>query len=479
MTTTFHVSLVGRKDLSGEIYRQIRRAILDRRLRPGDPLPPGRELARTLTVARATVTVAYERLAAEGFVTSRQGSGTFVSSSFTPTSREKTKRRSMGVLRPRPLWEAMGPPPVFDTVRFDFRTGRADASLFPHRPWRRSVAWALRAGETTPGFYDPPAGRHDLRFAIARHIGIARGISTTADDIVVTNGTQQALDILARVLLAPGEAIAVEDPGYGPPRQLFKTLGLRVVGVPVDRQGLNVDALPRGIRAVYVTPSHQYPLSVTMTLGRRHALLAWAERNNASIIEDDYDSEFRFGGRPLDPLQTLDAQGRVIYVGSFSKTMLPTLRLGFLVTPPSLRGALHKAKFVTDWHSSSLTQAALARFIDAGSFARHVRRVTAIYRERHLIVAKAITNDFAGHLELIPSTTGLHLTALAPKMSADRIAKIAGRAHDRGVAVQVLSRFAASAVARSGIMLGYGAVPTGRIEEGVHLLRACFDNKPH
>jgi GntR family transcriptional regulator / MocR family aminotransferase len=479
MTTTFHVSLVGRKNLSGEIYRQIRRAIVDRRLRPGDPLPPGRELARTLAVARATVTVAYERLAAEGFVTSRQGSGTFVSESFSAAAREKTKRRSTGMLRPRPIWEAMGPLPVFDTVRFDFRTGRSDAALFPHRSWRRSVASAARSEETTPGFYEHPAGYPGLRSAIARHIGVSRGVRTSADDIIVTNGTQQALDILARVLLAPGEGIAVEDPGYGPPRQLFKTLGLRVGGVEVDHQGLVVDALPRGIRAVYVTPSHQYPLSVTMTLGRRQALLAWAERNNAAIIEDDYDSEFRFGGRPLEPLQTLDTQGRVIYVGSFSKTMLPTLRLGFLVAPPSLRDALHKAKFVSDWHSSTLAQAALARFIDEGSFARHVRRVTATYRERHRILAEAINRDLAGHLELIPSTTGLHLTALARKMSADQIVEIAGRARDRGVAIQVLSRFAASAVARSGIMLGYGAIPTARIEEGVHLLRACFASGPH
>ncbi|WP_292167326.1 PLP-dependent aminotransferase family protein [Mesorhizobium sp.] len=178
----------------------------------------------------------------------------------------------------------------------------------------------MRSGETTAGVYEHPAGHHDLRIAIARHIGNSRGIRASADDVIVTNGTQQALDVLARVLLAPGDGIAVEDPSYGPPRRLFKALGIRVIGVPVDRQGLVVDALPRGIRAVYVTPSHQYPLSVTMTLSRRQALLAWAERNNAAIIEDDYDSEFRFGGRPLEPLQTLDAKGRVVYVGSFSKT---------------------------------------------------------------------------------------------------------------------------------------------------------------
>ncbi len=473
--TSFHVSLIGRKDLSGEIYRQIRRAILDQQLRPGDPLPPGRELARTLAVSRATVTVAYERLAAEGFVTSRQGSGTFVSEFITPAGREKTGRRSAGALRPRPIWEAMAPLPVFETARFDFRSGCSDASLFPHRLWRQAVSWALRSGEATAGLYGHPAGHRDLRVAIARHIGISRGIKAAADDIVITNGTQQALDVLARVLLAPGDAIAVEDPGYGPPRRLFKTLGLRVVGVPVDRQGLVVDALPRGLQAVYVTPSHQYPLSVTMTLPRRQALLAWAEQNNAAVIEDDYDSEFRFGGRPLEPLQTLDANSRVVYVGSFSKTMLPTLRLGFLVTPPSLRAALHNAKFVSDWHSPTLAQAALARFIDQGTFARHVRRMSATYRERHQTLAHAITRDFAEHLELIPSTTGLHLTALARKMSVEQIADVARRAANRGVMVQALSQFAAGAIARAGLVLGYGAVATADIEEGLHALGACFD----
>ncbi|HMN78485.1 MAG TPA: PLP-dependent aminotransferase family protein [Burkholderiaceae bacterium] len=476
--TAFHVSLVGRKDLTGEIYRQIRRAILDRRLRPGDPLPPGRELARALVVSRTTITVAYERLAAEGFVTSRQGSGTFVSESVTPTERDKAGYRSSGPLRARPIWEAMNPPPTFEPARFDFRSGLCDASLFPHSSWRRSVTRALRSGETTAGVYEHPAGHHDLRVAIARHIGISRGIRTSADDIIVTNGTQQALDVLARVLLAPGDGIAVEDPSYGHPTRLFRALGIRVVGVPVDRQGLVVDALPRGIRAVYVTPSHQFPLSVTMTLPRRQALLAWAERNNAAIIEDDYDSEFRFGDRPLEPLQTLDSNGRVVYVGSFSKTMLPTLRLGFLVAPPSLRAALHKSKFACDWHSSTLAQAALARFIDDGSFARHIRRMGAIYRERHQILAAAISRDFAEHLEFIPSTTGLHLTALARRMSVDQIAEVARRAADRGVAVQLLSWFAVSALPRAGIMLGYGAIPTADIEEGLRLLRASFDAEP-
>jgi GntR family transcriptional regulator/MocR family aminotransferase len=475
----FHISLVGRKDLSGEIYRQLLRAILDQRLRPGDRLPSSRELARALVVARATVTAAYERLAGEGFVEVRQGAGTFVSESAAQAGRDTPTQRSSGVLQPREIWESIVLPSVFDRPpQFDFRTGLCDASLFPDREWRQAVTRALRSSTTTGGAYEHPAGHRDLRTAIARHIGISRSVKASADDVIITNGTQQALDLLARVLLAPGDGIAVESPGYAPPKQLFKTLGIRMLGVPVDREGLVVDALPCDVRAVYVTPSHQYPLSVTLTLARRQALLAWAEQNNAAIIEDDYDSEFRFGERPLEPLQTLDTKGRVVYVGSFSKTMLPTLRLGFLVTPPSLRAALHKAKYVSDFHSSILAQAALARFIDDGAFARHVRRATAIYRQRHEMIADVISRDFTDHLELIPSTTGLHVSALVRTMSAHQIAAVTRRAAERGVAVQLLSSQVLSPLATSplpGIMLGYGAIPAVRIEEGLRLLRACFD----
>jgi GntR family transcriptional regulator / MocR family aminotransferase len=474
--TSLHVSLVGRKDLSGEIYRQVRRAIVHRRLRPGDRLPPSRELARELAVARGTVTAAYERLAAEGFVAFRQGAGTFVGELGAQAERDSSAHRSSGVLQPRRIWQSISLPTAFEKpARFDFRTGLGDASLFPETEWRRAVTRALRSSTTTAGAYESSAGRRDLRAAIVRYIGISRSVEASADDVVITNGTQQALDLVARVLLAPGDAIAVEDPGYGPPRALFKALGLRVVGVPVDREGLIVDALPPGVRAVYVTPSHQYPLSVTLTMPRRHALLAWAEQNNAAIIEDDYDSEFRFGGRPLEPLQTLDANGRVVYVGSFSKSMLPTLRLGFLVTPPSLREALHKAKFVSDWHSPTLMQAALARFIDDGAFARHVRRMTAVYRVRHEMLTDALSRNFADLLELVPSTTGLHLTTLARRMSATGSPQSLAARANAGVAVQRLSVLAVTANPRAGLVLGYGAIPTAHIEEGLRLLRACFD----
>jgi GntR family transcriptional regulator/MocR family aminotransferase len=260
--------------------------------------------------------------------------------------------------------------------------------------------------------------------------------------------------------------------------RLFRSLGLRVLGVPVDRHGLVVDALPSGIRAVYVTPSHQFPLSMTMTLPRRQALLAWAERNDAAIIEDDYDSEFRFGGRPLEPSHTLESKGRVVYLGSFSKTMLPTLRLGLLLAPPSLRAALYKAKFVSDWHSSTLIQAALGRFIDEGEFARHLRRMNAIYKERHRILADIIDRAFFEHLELIPSASGLHLAARARTLSVDRMKNVAQRASDQGIAVQLLSSFAVNARPQAGIMLGYGVIQTDQIEQGMCLLRSCFDSEP-
>lgn len=470
----FHVSLVGRRDLSGEIYRQIRRAILDGRLAPGDRLPATRELARALAVSRMTATVAYERLAGEGFTTSRVGAGTYVSEDAAHW-RSAPSRRSSGALKPRAAWNGVSLPSAFEyPARYDFRTGLPDMHLFPHRAWARLVARTLRSLGPAGGMYEHSAGHRELRSALARHVGTARAVGASADDIVVTNGTQQALDVAARALLAPGDCIAVEDPGYQPPRYLFQSLGLRVVAVPVDREGLVVDALPKGARAVYVTPSHQYPLGVAMTLPRRQALLAWAERNGAAIIEDDYDSEFRFGGRPLEPLQTLDAAGHVVYIGSFSKTMLPGLRLGFLVAPASLHLALHKAKFVSDWHTSTLLQLALARFIEDGGYARHIRRMSAVYRERHRILRTMLAREFADHLEVIPSDTGLHITATARAASIAEIAAVARRAREAGVAVQTLSSFCVHRPAHAGLMLGYGAIAANQIGAGLRRLRSCF-----
>ncbi len=473
---SLHISLVGRKNLSVEIYRQTRDAILNGLLSPGDALPASRELARTLSVSRMTVTLAYDRLAVEGFATTRIGSGTFVSQ-HVRLSRDRKMAKGQILLQPRPVWNSFELPPIFGRPpAFDLRSGLPDAALFPHRTWRRLLNSALRAEHDAPVWYSPPAGCPELCEAIARHVGISRGVVASRDDVTVTNGTQQALDVLARVLLEPGNRIAVEHPGYSPACQLFESLGARLAPVPVDREGIVVQKIPRNVRAVYVTPSHQYPLGVAMSLARRQALLAWAEKNAAAIIEDDYDSEFRFGERPLDPLCTLDTSGRVIYIGSFSKTLQASLRLGFIIAPPSLQSAVHKAKFVSDWHTPTLVQIALAQFIEEGGFIRHIRRANKVYQERHAILTKTLVRDFADWLELIPSSTGLHVAALARKATVEQIASIAERALEAGVAIQLLSQLAVRPVERAGIVLGYGGIATDRIEEGLRRLRRCFGN---
>jgi GntR family transcriptional regulator/MocR family aminotransferase len=363
-----------------------------------------------------------------------------------------------------------------DRADFDFRTGVPDISLFPNTKWRRLLVRTLRTHLSTDALYGDPAGLPALREAIARHVGVSRGVIASADDVTVTSGTQQALDVIARVLLSRRDRIAIEDPGYAPPRRLFETLGARVVAVPVDRDGLVVSSIPRNVRAVYVTPSHQYPTGVSMTLARRQALLAWADRHNAAILEDDYDSEFRFEDRPLEPIRTLDVADRVVYIGSFSKTLLPGLRLGFLIAPRSLRDAVHRAKFVADWHSPTPLQRVLARFIDDGEFGRHLRRLNSVYRERHALVRDRLLTDFADHLDLIPSSTGLHMAAMARAASVARIEAIAQHALARGVAIQTLSRFAAGDRAHAGIVLGYGAIQSADIERGLRILRECFDS---
>jgi len=474
----FQVNLIGRKNLSGEIYRQIRNAIGDGRLRPGDCLPASRDLAHSLKVSRTTVTVAYDRLAGEGYLTSRIGAGTYVNNQVVRTQEEKIRRGDgslQGSLQPRAVWNSISLSKAFDKpARFDFRTGLPDASLFPHETWRRLVVRALHSEAVAGGVYGEPGGYPGLRQAIARHIGISRSVQVSADDITITSGAQQSLDLVARALLSPGDRVAVEDPGYHPPRFLFESLGAEVRGVPVDNEGIVVDKLPRNTRLVYVTPSHQYPLGVMMSLSRRLALLDWADHNNAAIIEDDYDSEFRFEGRPVEPLHTLDASGRVIYVGSFSKSLLPTLRLGFVATPASCTLAVHKAKYVADWHTSMVLQVALAQFIDAGAFARHIRKVRRVYTARHETITKILNKDFADQLEVVPAVAGLHVTALARSASVDQITGVVQCASALGIQIQRLAKFAVDGPPRPGLLFGYGAIPTARIPEALSLLRSCF-----
>ncbi|MEV6625803.1 PLP-dependent aminotransferase family protein [Amycolatopsis sp. NPDC051106] len=458
----FHVSLAGRGDLSARIYRQLRDAVLDGRLRAGERLPPTRELARRLAVSRNTVAVAYDRLTADGFLTGRVGAGTYVTGSLPAPKPRKTP--SARGPQPKAIWRSLPSPAaaVAKAPEYDFRVGIPDAALFPLETWRRLLGRELRSGFA---HYADPSGHAGLRAAIARHVGVSRSVRADADDVLVTQGAQQALDLLCRVLLSPGDRVAVEEPGYRQAKLLFASHGAEVVGVPVDGEGLDVAALPSRTKLVYVTPSHQFPLGTPMSLARRTALLAWAERADAVIVEDDYDSEFRFSDRPLEPLQSLDRGGRVAYVGSFSKTLLPLLRLGFLVAPSSLRDALRTARQLSDWHGDVPAQAALARFVDEGLFARHIRRATKVYAGRHERITSTVDRVFAGRLRVVPSAAGLHLCALA---DAD-LEPIAARAAAAGVAVQTLSDLCGGSPS-PGLVLGYGSIPVERIDDGLAAL---------
>ena len=464
------MSLAGRGDLAARIYRQLRDAILDGRLRAGEKLPPTRELARQLAVSRNTVATAYERLTGEGFLVGRVGAGTFVDTGPVNRLRSRSAPAGRGV-QPRPSWQAtelVMPTRQADPV-YDFRVGMPDPALFPLETWRRLVVRELKPSALRSAAYADPAGRSDLRAAIARYVGVSRSVRTGPDDIVVTNGAQQALDLIGRVLLEPGAVVAVEEPGYPPARAVFESLGASVVGVPLDAEGIDVAALPDAAALVYVTPSHQFPLGVAMSLDRRTALLEWANAAGAVIVEDDYDSEYRFSDRPLEPLQSLDTGGRVIYVGSFSKTLLPGLRLGFLVAPASLHPALRAAKQLTDWHAEQTNQAALARLMDEGLLARHIRKAGREYAVRHEQIVTRLTTDFADWLGLVPSAAGLHVAARAlPGVDIDAVL---ARATELDVAVEPLSRYCAGQP-QQGLVIGYGLAK--QLTEGLDRLRTAF-----
>ncbi|TDD70670.1 PLP-dependent aminotransferase family protein [Jiangella aurantiaca] len=479
----FHVNLDGPGDLATRIYRSLRDGVRDGRLRPGDRMPPTRELARTLNVSRGTVATAYERLTAEGFLVGRVGAGTFVAATAVGAS---SSPPAAGALRPRAGWDrAPSSPSALPAARYDFQVGVPDVRLFPYDTWRRLVAaeWRPRRGagrDREPAGYADPAGHPGLRAAVARYVGYARSVRAGAEDVVVTNGAQQALDLLARVLLAPGDVVAVEEPGYPPAREVFAAHGAPVVGVPVDGDGLVVSRLPRAARLVYVTPSHQFPLGVAMSLHRRLELLAWADAHDAAVVEDDYDSEYRFADRPLEPLHTLDDGGRVVYVGTFSKTLLPGLRLGFVVVPPSLREAVRAARRVADVHGPVATEAALARFMDEGLLARHIRRTAKVYAQRRSAVLAGLAGELAPYLETVPSAAGLHVCALL-RPGADGGAggaataqAVAGRARAAGVAVETLAGYQTEPGGPAGLVLGYGAIEAADVPAGLAALAAAF-----
>jgi len=466
------LSLGERGHLGADVYQQLRAAILGGRLTAGTALPASRVLARRLGVSRNTVLGAYERLGAEGFLVGRAGAGTFVA----PGAAAASPRAPPGAtLRPRARWRelarAVAPTPP---GRFDFRLGAPDPRLFPWDTWRRLLAHHLRGRRPTAG-YPPPDGDERLRGAIARHLGASRGVRAGADDVLPCAGAQQAFDLVGRVLLDPGACVAVEDPGYPPVRQALEAQGARVVPVPVDAEGLVVDALPARARLVYVTPSHQFPLGTPMSLRRRLGLLAWAARHGAAILEDDYDAEFRFDGRPLEPLQSLEPSGRVLYVGTFSKVLSPTLRVGYVVAPSSLMPALRAARRLNDSHGPPELQRALADLVEGGLFSRHLRRLHRVYRARRDRLLAALGSLLGDELEPLPSAAGLHLAARCRDRRINA-GLWASRARDEGVAIEPLAPYAVRARV-NGLAFGYGLIDEERIDEGVARLAAALPRR--
>jgi GntR family transcriptional regulator/MocR family aminotransferase len=354
-----------------------------------------------------------------------------------------------------------------------FASGLPDLQMFPFSTWARLMArhWR-RPGYSLVGYGDP-AGYRPLREAIAAYLRHSRAVRCEAEQVVIVTGSQQALDISARLLIDPGDTALLEDPGYPGARVALSAAGAELMRLPVDEEGANIAGIADGAaHMAFVTPSHQFPLGVTMSVARRLALLEWAERSGAWVLEDDYDSEYRYRGKPLPSLQGLDDTGRVIYVGSFSKTVFPSLRLGFLVLPPDLVEPFRRAHGVIDGHSPVTEQAVLADFIADGHYARHIRRMRAVYEERQAVLVDAAGRELKGLLEVLPSEGGMHLVGWLPKGIKDSDAAAKAAAH--GVYVRPLSTCSVRKLSPGGLILGYAALSIPQIREGVRKLGSAL-----
>lgn len=461
----------GSRQRMAALHGQLRAAILDGRLKPGLRLPATRELAEALEVSRNTVVAAYDLLLGEGYIEARRGAGNFVADLVMRRSDRRDARANASTIDDRlaPYWRnfASLPAPMHASgFAYDFRLGIPDSRSFPYDIWRRLSARALRNLSKAAPLYDVAAGRLPLRQAIAQHISFARAVSCEAEDVVVTSGAQQAFDLLARVLVTPGRTVvAVEDPGYPPLRAVFLAAGARVLGVPVDEEGLIVEQLPHDTNVIYVTPSHQFPLGVVMSPRRRVELLEFARTRSALVIEDDYDSEFRYSSRPLDALQTLDRDDTVCYVGTFSKCLFPTLRLGYAVVPPWLRTAFVNAKHQADWHGDILAQDTLAAFIAEGHLVRHVRHMRKVYAERRNVLLDALQRYGKGRLQAYASDAGLHLAATLDA-SVDSSGLLA-RAATNAINLESLDGYTKDNPVANGLAFGLGMIDVARIDEGI------------
>jgi GntR family transcriptional regulator/MocR family aminotransferase len=465
-----HLPTRGSGELQRALHTQLRTAILDGRLKPGVRMPSTRALAASHRIARNTVIAAYDLLLSEGYLITRHGSGTYVAQGLPRPPEPVTdprNRRPRSVAPRAPAPEPQSEPPL------NFRLGVPDLRLFPFDLWRRVSVRTLRHFTRNPDAYYDLQGYAGLREAVARHVSATRAVACTADDIVITAGAQQAFSLLARTLMERhGNVIAVENPGYPRLQDAFVNAGAEVIPIPVDSQGMLVERLPRRARIVYVTPSHQFPLGCAMSMSRRAALLEFAHRHGAVIIEDDYDCEFRFGERPLDALQTLDRSGCVLYIGTFAKTLFPALRLGFIVAPPWAREPLVTAKRIADGGTPALTQAALAEFITAGHLDRHVRRMRQIYAARRHTLLDGLRRELAQWLAPVESLAGLHLATLC-RQPLD-VPDLVQRARQAGVGILSLQTYSLGKPATPGLIFAYGAIDEPAIAEALPRLRRVY-----
>jgi GntR family transcriptional regulator/MocR family aminotransferase len=465
------------------LYSHLRAAILSRELQGGMKLPSTRALAEELNISRNTVLNAYRQLLAEGYLEGREGSGTFVAHLLPeqllaapyPAWRARKSARPSQAKTSQPVFSerakaqiAISQPPSDGKLPRPFTPEAPALDVFPYQLWSRLVVRQVRHLPVNMYVYQDSAGYRPLREAIAAHVAVSRQVHCAPEQVMIVPGSQGALDLTARMLINGDDLVWIEDPGYSGARGAFVGAGARIVPVPVDQEGLMVDiGIERApqARLVYLTPSHQFPLGVTMSLPRRLALLEWAKRANAYLLEDDYDSEFRFGTRPLATLQGLDDADRVIYIGTFSKVLFPSLRVGYMILPPALVDPFLKVRRLIDIHSPMLEQAVLADFMIEGHFTRHLRRMRTLYAERRSALLEAACEL---PLEIDSPEAGIHCVGWLPDGKDDRI--LANKAANYDLNLTPISNFSIEPLVRKGFLLGYGGYTVQDIKDGVRRL---------
>jgi GntR family transcriptional regulator / MocR family aminotransferase len=464
------------------LYDALRKAILEGRLQPGARLPATRDLAAAYRLSRATIVAAFDQLKSEGYVEGRAGSGTYVSAVLPDDLLQVRKSSAEKRLprRARALSEYAGRLQPFRSPRprtlRAFRPNQPALDRFPTTLWAQVAARRLRKVSAHLLAGGEALGYRPLREAVANYLNTSRGVQCVADQVLIVSGAQEGLDRTARIFLNPGQSAWMETPGYPGAVAVLRALGAKIVPVPVDAEGLNVNAgqaLVPNPRLVYVTPAHQFPMGVTMSLRRRLQFLEWARQARATIFEDDYDSEYRYSGRPIPALQGMDRSGSVIFAGSFSAVLFPALRLGYLVVPPDLVDVFAAAASVSTHHPPLIEQAVLCDFITEGHFARHIRRMRELYAERLTVLLESVRSRLAGMLDISTVEAGLQtLGWLRGHVSAERLAE---RAQRRDVEIVPLKQYAWSRTPRGGIVLGFAAVDPRELKRGVEELARLLE----